>query len=73
MSDEVDFFHADKHESFLQIDAIILDGGWSSILKVPKITSLQHLCNISKKTGRMKLAFRLQIKIKDFFKFMLSF
>ena len=26
MSDEVDFLHADKHESFLQIDAMIFDG-----------------------------------------------
>ena len=26
MSDEVDFLHADKHESFLQIDSMIFDG-----------------------------------------------
>ena len=26
MSDEVDFLHADKHESFLQIDTMIFDG-----------------------------------------------
>ena len=26
MGDEVDFLHADKHESFLQIDTIIFDG-----------------------------------------------
>ena len=26
MSDEVDFLHADKHESFLQIDTVIFDG-----------------------------------------------
>ena len=26
MSDEVEFLHADKHESFLQIDTIIFDG-----------------------------------------------
>ena len=26
MSDEVDFLHADKHESFLQIDTMILIG-----------------------------------------------
>ena len=26
ISDEVDFLHADKHESFLQIDIMIFDG-----------------------------------------------
>ena len=26
VSNEVDFLHADKHESFLQIDTIIFDG-----------------------------------------------
>ena len=73
MSHKVDLLHADKHESFLQIDAMIFDGGWSSIPKVPKITSLQYLCNISNKTGRMKLVFIQQTKMKDFFKFILSF
>ena len=72
VSDEVDFLHADKHESFLQIDAVIFYGGWSSVPKEPKI-SLQYLCNISRKTGRMKLIFCLQINIKDFFKLILSF
>ena len=48
VSDEVGFFHADKLESFLQIDTMIFDGGWSGISKVPKIASLQCLYNISK-------------------------
>ena len=52
---------------------MIFDWGWSSIPKVPKITGLQYLCNISKKAGRMKLGFCLQINIKDFFKLLLSF
>ena len=26
VSDEVDFLHADKHESFLQVDTMIFDG-----------------------------------------------
>ena len=26
LSDEVDFLHADKHESLLQVDSIIIDG-----------------------------------------------
>ena len=43
MSVEVDFLHADKYESLLQID---------SILKLFKVTSLQYLCSISKKEGR---------------------
>ena len=50
MSDEVDFLHADKHESLLQIDTMVLMGReWSSIPKVPKIASLQCLYNIPKK------------------------
>ena len=56
LSDEVDFLHADKHESLLQIDTMILTG-WSSISKVPKIASLQCLYNISKKKLKMKLIF----------------
>ena len=42
VSDEVFFFflHANKHESLLQIDTMILMG-WSSISEVPKIASSQ--------------------------------
>ena len=36
-------FHADEHESLLQIDTVISEGDWSSISKVPKIASLQYL------------------------------
>ena len=39
VSDEADFFHADKHESILQIDTVVLLG-WSSISKVPNNSSL---------------------------------
>ena len=35
---------------------------------VPKVTSLQYLCNISRKKWKMKLIFWLQINIKGFFK-----
>ena len=56
VSDEVDFLHADKHESLLQIDTMILMG-WLSILKVPIIASSQCLCNISKKKLEIKLIF----------------
>ena len=74
VSDEVYLFlHAYKHESVLQIDAMIFDGRWSSIPKVPKITNLQYPCNISRKTGRMKLIPYFQIDIKNFFKLILLF
>ena len=43
MNDEVDFF--DKHESFLQIDAMILMG-IAQHSQSPQIASLQHLYNI---------------------------
>ena len=49
MSDAVDFLHADKHESLLQIDTKIFWWVWSSIPKVPKKASLQCLYNIPKK------------------------
>ena len=41
MSDKVDYLHADKHESFLQIDTIIFDGDGQAFPKFPK--SLQYL------------------------------
>ena len=64
MSDEVDFLHAGKHESLLQIDTMILMGWeWSSIPKISKIASLQCLYNISKKELEMKLIFCMYINI----------
>ena len=39
LSNEVDLLHADKHESLLQIDSIILMG----MVKYPQIASLQCL------------------------------
>ena len=73
VSDEVDFLHAGKHESFLQIDTMILMGQeWSSIPKVPKIASLQCLYNISKKELDMKLIFCMYINIKASCKVILS-
>ena len=52
VNDGVDFLHAGKHESLLQIDTIIFMR-WSSIPKVPY--------NISKKRLKMKLIFYTQI------------
>ena len=48
MSDEVDFLHADKGESFLQVyDAIIIDGYDQAFSKYSRyntfVTSLQYL------------------------------
>ena len=63
MGDEVDFLHARKHESLLQIDTRILKGQeLSSIPKFPKISSLQCLYNISKKELEIKLIFLLVYK-----------
>ena len=36
MSDEVAFLHADKHERFLQINAMIFDGDGQAFPKFPK-------------------------------------
>ena len=66
--DEVDFLHAGKHESLLQIDTMILMGWeWSSIPKVLKIASLQCLYNISKKELEMKLIFCMYIIFCKYF------
>ena len=36
VSDEVDIFHVDKNESYLQIDTIIFDGFGQAFPKFPK-------------------------------------
>ena len=36
MSDEVDFLHTDKHESFLQTDTMVSDGDGQAFPKLPK-------------------------------------
>ena len=36
VSDEVDFLHADKHESFLQTDTMIFDRYGQAFPKLPK-------------------------------------
>ena len=47
MGDEVAFLPSDKRKSFLQVDSIILHN--RGMPRVPKITSLLYLSNISKK------------------------
>ena len=59
---DVDFLHVDKHESLIEIDAMILMGlakYSQSILG----SNLQCLYNISKKKLEMKLIFCMQINI----------
>ena len=68
VSDEIDFSHVDKHKRSLQINNDIW-WEWSNIPKVPKISSLQCLNNISKSKLEMKLVFCMQINIKVFYKF----
>ena len=69
VTDEVDFSHAEKHKSCPQVDFYtfvikVLDKmmlsllmAWSNIHKVLTATSLQYLCNISKKKGRDSVEF----------------
>ena len=58
VSDEVDFFHADKHESLLQIYTMIMMG---------MVKHLQYLYNILNKKLEMKLTFCMQISfLTDF-------
>ena len=68
MSNAVDFTHADKYESLLQIDTNIFWWRWSSIPKVCKIASLQCLNNILKEKLEMKLTFWMQMNIKVSYK-----
>ena len=37
VSEEVDFLHVDKHESFLQIDTMIFGGDGQAFPKFPKL------------------------------------
>ena len=72
VSGEADFLHADKHESFLQIDTKILMG-MVSISKAHKIVSLQFLNSTSREKLEMKLIFCTQICIKISYKFISRF
>ena len=72
VNDEVDFLHVDKHESLLQIDAIILVEmvkHFQSSQNSKFAMSLQY----PKKKLEVKLIFCMQINIKGFLKLILSF
>ena len=45
-SDKVDFLCADKHQTILQVDTW---WAWPGLPKLPKISALQNICNISGK------------------------
>ena len=63
MSGAVDFLHADKDESLLQIMLRLFDGYGQAFPKFPK----KQVCNvftISLKKLEMKLTFLMQINIK---------
>ena len=49
MGDEVPFLPADKHKSFLQVDSICFGCAKPGMPKVPKITNLVYVSNISSK------------------------
>ena len=64
------FLHADKYESYGQIDTIIL----MEMVKHPQSTQtgLQYVSNISKKKLEMKLIFCMQVRIKVSYKLILT-
>ena len=64
LSDEVDFLHADKHESLLQIDSMILMGIVKHSQSSQNSMFTMSLCNISKNKLKMKLVFCMEINIK---------
>ena len=50
---EGDFLDADKHESFLQIDTMIINGNGQAFPKFPK----QKVCNAFKRSQRDEIDF----------------
>ena len=69
--DKVDFLHADKHESLLQIDTIILMG-MVKHSEVLKIASSQCFYNTSEKKLKMKLIFCMEVNIKVSYRLILT-
>ena len=70
-NDEVYFWHADKHQSFLQFDTVILGVLSQPCQKYPKqevCISLQYL-----KENMSDVDFCLHINMQGFFKLILSF
>ena len=63
MSGAVDFLHADKDESLLQIMLRLFDGYGQPFPKFPK-KQVYNVFTISLKKLEMKLTFLMQINIK---------
>ena len=63
MSDEVDFLHADKHESFLQFDFNTLD---IKLLYTVILSLLMDMIKHSQRTQSNKFATSLQYQKKTF-------
>ena len=72
LSDEVDFLHADKHESLLQIDSMILMGMVKDS-QSSKIANLQCLYNISKNEVKDQVDFSHADKFQSFLKAYFNF
>ena len=68
VSDAVDFLHADKHESLLQIDTMIL----MEMVKYSQSSQNSKFYNISKKRLEMKLTFCMQINIEVSYQLILT-
>ena len=73
MSDEVEFLHADKHKSFLQIDTLIFDEDGQTFPKFAKYQLWNAFRITQKKKPEMKLIFRMQINIKCSYKLVSTF
>ena len=68
VSDEVDFLHADKHQSYLQIDTMILMGMVKQSQSSQNSKFAMSLQYLKKKKLEIKLIFCMQINIKVFYK-----
>ena len=69
VNNEVYFWHADKHQSFLQVGSIVLGVRNQACPNYPKNV---YLWNISRKMWPMKLIFCLQINTEVFYKLIVS-
>ena len=62
--DQVDILHLEKYQIFFQNDCIVFWWGWRGMSKVPKITSLQCLSNVSKKRAGINVNINIKIFLK---------
>ena len=72
MNDRVYFWHADKHQSFLEV---VFHSFWVCVTRQAQSTHnkmLAYLCNSSRKTWGMKFIFCLQINMKVFYDLIVS-